>query len=252
MHVLGIATGETDPDRLLTPIRDRLATRGSLAVIRRSDDDSVSIVADGWQAQGESIELRDALDRVARDHDYCLVGGVPDGRFPQVTDGTSPVDEPALVVEPGSIDLDAVIDVIESADHYETLGSLVARVKESNREPYAGAIATFTGRVRAKESEDDTPTTSLTFEKYEGVAEERMRDIEADLEAREGIEKVIMHHRVGRINAGEDIVFVVVLAGHRREAFAAVEDGIDTLKDDVPIFKKEVTTEEAFWKHDAA
>jgi molybdopterin synthase catalytic subunit len=51
------------------------------------------------------------------------------------------------------------------------------------------------------------------------------------------------------IEAGEDIVFVVVLAGHRREAFRAVEDGIDRLKDEVPIFKKEATEAEEFWVH---
>ncbi|PSP53856.1 molybdopterin synthase, partial [Halobacteriales archaeon QH_7_68_42] len=49
---------------------------------------------------------------------------------------------------------------------------------------------------------------------------------------------------------GEDIVFVVVLAGHRREAFRTVEDGIDRLKDEVPLFKKEVTVEETFWSHE--
>lgn len=252
MHVLGIATGETDPDRFLRPIRNRLADRGRLAVIRRSGDDHISIAAEGWDAEGDSLDLDAALDRVARNHDYCLIVGVPEGRFPQVTDGESDVEDPALVVDAGSLDLDAVVDVVESGEPYETLGSLVARVKESNREAYAGAIATFTGRVRAKEDEEDSPTTALTFEKYEGVADERMRDIEADLEARDGVEEVVMHHRVGRIDAGEDIVFVVVLAGHRSEAFETVEDGINFLKDAVPIFKKEVTTEDSFWKHDPA
>jgi molybdopterin synthase catalytic subunit len=61
---------------------------------------------------------------------------------------------------------------------------------------------------------------------------------------------VLLHHRTGVVEAGEDIVFVVVLAGHRREAFRTVEDGIDRLKDEVPLFKKEVTVEETFWRHD--
>jgi molybdopterin synthase catalytic subunit len=43
---------------------------------------------------------------------------------------------------------------------------------------------------------------------------------------------------------------VVVLAGHRGEAFRTVEDGIDRLKDEVPLFKKEVTVEEEFWRHE--
>ena len=51
------------------------------------------------------------------------------------------------------------------------------------------------------------------------------------------------------IEQGEDIVFVVVLAGHRREAIETVEDGIDRLKAEVPLFKKEVTVEGEFWAH---
>ena len=70
-----------------------------------------------------------------------------------------------------------------------------------------------------------------------------------DLTDRNGVFEVLLHHRTGVIADGEDIVFVVVLAGHRDEAFATVEDGIDRLKDEVPIFKKETTEEEEFWVH---
>ncbi|MUW15319.1 molybdopterin synthase, partial [Halorubrum sp. CBA1125] len=113
----------------------------------------------------------------------------------------------------------------------------------------AGAIATFTGRVRARDHPDDDRTTHLAFESYEEVAADRMDAIAAELADRDGVFDVRMHHRTGVIEAGEDIVFVVVLAGHRREAFRTVEDGIDRLKDEVPIFKKETTEAEEFWVH---
>jgi molybdopterin synthase catalytic subunit len=103
-----------------------------------------------------------------------------------------------------------------------------------------------------KDAEDDTPTTHLEFEKYEGVAADRMRTIRSELEDRDGVFEVLMHHRTGVIREGEDIVFVVVLAGHREEAFRTVEDGINRLKDEVPIFKKESTTDEEFWIHEQA
>ena len=74
----------------------------------------------------------------------------------------------------------------------------------------------------------------------------------ADLEARDGVHAVRLHHQTGVVEAGEDIVFVVVLAGHREEAFETVSDGIDRLKAEVPLFKKEVTVEEAFWVHERA
>ncbi|MFW6317217.1 MAG: molybdopterin synthase, partial [Halorubrum sp.] len=130
-----------------------------------------------------------------------------------------------------------------------TRETLVERVEASADAERSGAIATFTGRVRARDAPDDDRTTHLAFEKYEGVAEARMDDIAAELTERDGVFDVRMHHRTGVIEAGEDIVFVVVLAGHRREAFRTVEDGIDRLKDEVPIFKKEATESETFWVH---
>ena len=141
-------------------------------------------------------------------------------------------------------------DAVEALEPYETLGSLVAEVKRSPDARYAGAIATFTGRVRQQEDADDDPTEYLEFEKYESVADERMATIREELEARDGVHGVRMHHRTGLVESGEDIVFVVVLAGHRREAFRTVEDGIDRLKDEVPLFKKEVTVEDEFWRHE--
>jgi len=145
-----------------------------------------------------------------------------------------------------------VLDAAADLDPRITLESLVERVKASPLAERSGAIATFTGRVRVKDAADDTPTTHLEFEKYEGVAADRMRAIREELEARDGVFEVLMHHRTGVIREGEDIVFVVVLAGHREEAFRTVEDGINRLKDEVPIFKKETTENEEFWIHERA
>jgi len=79
----------------------------------------------------------------------------------------------------------------------------------------AGAIATFTGRVRARDAPNDDRTTHLAFEKYEGSLRSRWDAIAAELTERDGVFEVRMHHRTGVIEAGEDIVFIVVLAGHR-------------------------------------
>jgi molybdopterin synthase catalytic subunit len=138
---------------------------------------------------------------------------------------------------------------LDEAEPWITRETLVDRVEASADAELSGAIATFTGRVRARDAPGDDRTTHLAFEKYEGVAAERMDAIAAELAERDGVFDVRMHHRTGVIEAGEDIVFVVVLAGHRREAFRTVEDGIDRLKDEVPIFKKEATEAETFWVH---
>jgi len=211
------------------------------------------VVDDGWRASGEGLSVRDAIDRLAPDHEYAFVLGAPEARLPAVVAGETDaaVGDPIVSVDGvDGLDADAALGAVDGTDPYETLESLVAAVKRSDEATYSGAIATFTGRVRAKEDEADERTRYLEFEKYEGVAERRMDGIESELEARDGILDVRMHHRTGRIPDGEDIVFVVVLAGHRKAAFRTVEDGIDRLKAEVPLFKKEVTDEETFWVHE--
>ena len=149
-----------------------------------------------------------------------------------------------------SADLDTILTALDERDPYVSLGTLVRSVKRDPDEDRAGAIATFTGRVRARDSPNDRPTEHLEFERYDGVARERMATLRSELEAREGVYAVRLHHKTGVVEAGEDIVFVVVLAGHRGEAFSAVQDGINRLKEEVPLFKKEVTVDEEFWAHE--
>ena len=221
-----------------------------------------------WTAAGTNRSFADLLDSLAPDHDYALVAGFSRLRLPTVVvgdpaGGASDRDEPgagdavegdvlARVDDAADLDRDELLETLEEAEPHVTLETLVARAKDSPKAYRSGAIATFTGRVRAKDAEDDSPTTHLEFEKYAGVAEERMASIAAELEDRDGVFEVLFHHRTGVVADGEDIVFVVVLAGHRREAFRTVEDGIDRLKAEVPLFKKETTVDEKFWVHDRA
>jgi molybdopterin synthase catalytic subunit len=224
---------------------DRHRTAGATATYGITDDE-------GWFATGETRTLQGTLDDLAPDYDYCLVEGMSDADLPQVVLGGRDHAGPTLLEasEADAVDVDEVVERLRTIDHYETLESLVGQVKRSPRAEYAGAIATFTGRVRAKDDEDDPATEYLEFEKYDGVADERMRALREELEDREGVLEVRLHHRTGLVESGDDIVFVVVLAGHRREAFRTVEDGIDRLKEEVPLFKREVTVEDEFWVHD--
>ncbi|MBP1922261.1 molybdopterin synthase catalytic subunit [Halorubrum alkaliphilum] len=217
---------------------------------------AVSLSSDGsWRGRGTVDGLDDLLDGLAPDHDYLVAVGHDRLRLPTVLLGpdADPADTPGDVVATGTaaddVDLDALVDALDAAEPWVTRETLVDRVEASPRAERSGAIATFTGRVRARDGPDDDRTTHLAFEKYEGVARERMDAISNELTDREGVFEVEMYHRTGVIEAGEDIVFVVVLAGHRVEAFRAVEDGIDRLKDEVPIFKKETTESEEFWLH---
>jgi len=241
-------------------------TDGGVADDRRGSGDdegpataahtTLALGADGsWTGRGRVGGLDDLLDGLAPDHDYLVAVGESRLRVPTVLLGADPErsDVPGPVVTaadaPDEVDVDRLAADLTDSEPWITREALVRRVEASADADRAGAVATFTGRVRARDAPDDERTTHLAFEKYEGVAAERMDAIAAELAERDGVFEVRMHHRTGVIEAGEDIVFVVVLAGHRREAFRTVEDGIDRLKDEVPIFKKEATEAEEFWVH---
>ena len=217
---------------------------------------AVSLSSDGsWRGRGTVDGLDDLLDGLAPDHDYLVAVGDDRLRVPTVLldPDADPSDTPGDVVATGAnagdIGLDDLLDTLDAAEPWVTRETLITRVEDSPGAERSGALATFTGRVRARDGPDDDRTTHLAFEKYEAVARERMDAIADELTDRDGVFEVAMHHRTGVIEAGEDIVFVVVLAGHRAEAFRAVEDGINRLKDEVPIFKKETTESEEFWLH---
>ncbi|MEF8801387.1 MAG: molybdopterin synthase [Halolamina sp.] len=244
-------------------VRDDIATRldGRVATVDRADpldidgDGRFELTADGnWTAAGTDRSFDELLDSLAPAYDYALVAGFSKLRLPTVVVGDRDVPGDVLrrVDDASQLDPVALAAEVDALDPHITLEALVAEATEAPLAHRSGAIATFTGRVRRKDAEDDSPTTHLKFEKYEGVAEDRMRTIASELEEREGVFEVLLHHRTGVVADGEDIVFVVVLAGHRREAFRTVEDGIDRLKDEVPLFKKETTDDEEFWVHDRA
>jgi molybdopterin synthase catalytic subunit len=75
---------------------------------------------------------------------------------------------------------------------------------------------------------------------YEGMAESVMEQIAASLGERYDLCSVAIHHRVGRVGIGDASVVIAVSAPHRGDALAACKDAIDTLKEEVPLWKKEV------------
>ncbi len=244
-----------------TALADRLvgALEGRVGLVRTDGGverptgaaDTVYRLADDRYSATGTGDLGDALDALAPDHDYAVVVDRPDADLPQVRLGDAD-HERAFHAASGTeaVDLAALVAAIDDLEPYHTLESLVAAVKRDPAADRGGAIATFTGRVRARDAPDDERTEYLEFETYEDVADDRLRALEADLADRDGVFAVATHHRTGVVPAGEDIVFVVVLAGHREAAFATVSDGIDRLKAEVPIFKKEVTEAETFWVHE--
>lgn len=133
----------------------------------------------------------------------------------------------------------AVIPPVSGGDFRlsETPLSLDAVVAEV-RDEQAGAIATFVGTTRRHSRGREV--LYLEYEAYEGMAEEAMADLAAELGRRHELCKVAIHHRVGRVDIGETSVVIAVSAPHRAGALAACREAIDELKATVPLWKKEV------------
>jgi molybdopterin synthase catalytic subunit/molybdopterin converting factor small subunit len=102
----------------------------------------------------------------------------------------------------------------------------------------AGAIATFVGTTRARSRGRDV--IRLEYEAYEGMAEAEMERIAGVLRDRHDVIDIAIHHRVGPVEIGETSVVIAVSAAHRAAAFDACREAIDTLKQTVPLWKKEL------------
>jgi molybdopterin synthase catalytic subunit len=104
--------------------------------------------------------------------------------------------------------------------------------------PQAGGIDVFVGTVR--DQTKGKTVVQLEFEAYEKMALSEMKKIGEEMMRRWPLHKILMHHRTGVLQIGEVPVVIAVSASHRAAAFEACRYAIDTLKQTVPIWKKEV------------
>lgn len=119
--------------------------------------------------------------------------------------------------------------------------ALVASVND----PRGGAVMLFCGTVR--EHSRDRHVQFLEYEAHEALAEREMRRIAEEAARRWPVLHLTAVHRLGHLNVGETSVAIAVSAPHRADAFAAARFVIDTLKQTVPIWKKEVWGDGEEW-----
>ena len=178
-------------------------------------------VSDVWSALGlggaEPASLAFALNRAYADREDRLQDGDEVALIPPVSGGDDPFAHPLAELTPEPIDL----------------GRLIARVAD----PGAGAIATFLGTVRnvARGRE----VLWLDYEAFDEMAVLELERVARRVIEENGCIRAAIAHRTGRLEVGEASVAVAVSAAHRHAALTACQQAIDTLKQTVPIWKKE-------------
>ena len=120
----------------------------------------------------------------------------------------------------------------------------LAQVVEAVARPGLGAVVTFTGTVRS--STRGRGVLRLEYEAYRGMAERKLAQIGAEVGASHGADVAIVH-RVGVLAPGEAAVVIACAAAHRTPAFRACEACIERLKQEVPIWKREVFEDGSEW-----
>ena len=111
--------------------------------------------------------------------------------------------------------------------------------------PESGGIDVFIGTVR--NATKGKTVVRLEFEAYENMALAEMEKIAQQVFAQWPVQKVLIHHRTGVLEIGEVPVVIAVSAAHRAAAFDACRYIIDTLKQTVPIWKKEIFEDGEVW-----
>lgn len=109
----------------------------------------------------------------------------------------------------------------------------------------AGAVVSFTGIVRSEPGDD--PVLALNLQTYPGYTDRMVADHVSSARARWTVTNVLVHHRTGRVEAGEAIVLVAVAARHRQAAFLATDYLMDQLKSRTPLWKQEIRRSGTRW-----
>jgi molybdopterin synthase catalytic subunit len=194
--------------------------------------------------------LMSALDELADEGiDFGVVEGFKESMLPKIALGKVAAANIVKGLDnPENADIGEIVKIVMNQPEYYTLESLIKKIKRSKDIVKAGAIGTFTGIVRAQTK--DMRTEFLEFEEYDGIARQKMDQICTELKRKEGIADILMHHRIGVIKAGEDIVYIVIAATHREQLFPVLQEALERLKAEVPIWKKEHTLNGEWWVQD--
>jgi molybdopterin synthase catalytic subunit len=118
--------------------------------------------------------------------------------------------------------------------------------------PHCGAVVSFSGVVR-DHSRAHGDVVALEYETIPKLAEQRINEIvEVARERWPSLGAVAIHHRIGRVELSEATVVVAISSPHRSDAFDAARFCIDTLKETVPMWKREIWQGGSAWSEDTS
>ncbi|MCI5081940.1 MAG: molybdenum cofactor biosynthesis protein MoaE, partial [Saprospiraceae bacterium] len=109
----------------------------------------------------------------------------------------------------------------------------------------AGGIDIFVGTVRNQTK--GKKVLRLEFEAYAPMAISEMKKIAERAQQKWPVKRIAIHHRIGTLQIGEIAVIIAVATPHRKASFEACQFAIDTLKETVPIWKKEIFEDGEVW-----
>ncbi len=107
-----------------------------------------------------------------------------------------------------------------------------------------GAVTLFIGQVR--DNNKGKKVKAIEYSAYEKMALKQMEKIVRMAKNKFKVKNILMVHRVGKLRAGEISLVVAVLSPHRGEAFSALQFCVESIKHQVPIFKKEFFSDGTF------
>ena len=117
--------------------------------------------------------------------------------------------------------------------------SLVSEIIAETNQGSIGAQSIFLGQVR-NDVLEGKKVLEIDYSAYEDMVQTEMNKIFALIKSKyEDLQKLYVRHSIGIVKTGEHSLFVFVACGHRRQAFKAVEEIVDLIKDRLPVWKKE-------------
>ena len=108
-----------------------------------------------------------------------------------------------------------------------------------------GAVAVFIGRVKGKVG--DACVKKLIYEVYEPLARRKLAEIAQKLQQKYGLLRIEIHHAIGEKKPGDTTVLIIASANTRSKALKAVEEAIERVKKEAPIWKLEVRDDGEYW-----